>query len=150
MSIDASELKELIATLKDKDLIKRASENALYNATSSLTSYTKKNHKFKTRTAVLENSTTFKVNGLSSSIFIDLKRAPYGLFIYEGTKDHEVTPKNTKALSWASGGNRFFSKGHKVKGIKAEPYILNAYEKRKKQFYKQFQKDLTKDLQDAL
>lgn len=150
MPTKTDELRELIAKLKDGNLVKRVAENSLYNATASLTSYAKKNHKFKTRTAVLENATIFDVKGLTSTIFINEKRAPYGPFIYEGTRDHEIVPKDAQALSWVQGNARFFSKGHKVKGIKAEPYILNAYNKRKRQFIKQFRNDMTEELQDAL
>jgi len=42
---------------------------------------------------------------------------PLGVWFEHGTKDHFIKPTNKKALSWIEGGQRFFSKGHFVKGI---------------------------------
>lgn len=56
----------------------------------------------------------------------DLNRAPHALFILFGTKDHRVQPREKKALRWASGGKFFFSKGHMVKGIRADDYMETA------------------------
>jgi len=36
-----------------------------------------------------------------------------------GTKAHFIKPVRAKVLSWVQGGERFFSKGHMVSGIKA-------------------------------
>lgn len=41
----------------------------------------------------------------------------------------KVTPKSKKALSWVSGGTRFFSKGHFVTGADAK-YVLDVGLKR--------------------
>ena len=40
-----------------------------------------------------------------------------------GTRSHFIRPVKKKALSWSSGGKRFFSKGHMVKGIKATNFF---------------------------
>ena len=42
---------------------------------------------------------------------------PLGVWFEHGTKDHFIKPTNKKVLSWIEGGQRFFSKGHFVKGI---------------------------------
>lgn len=49
--------------------------------------------------------------------------AEYAAYIEFGTKDHSIFPKYKKALSWIQEGQRRFSKGHKVKGIKASPFV---------------------------
>ena len=57
----------------------------------------------------------------------DTNRAPHAKYILWGTPDHDIAPKNKKALRWVGpGGAYFFSKGHKVKGIKADQYLLRA------------------------
>jgi len=148
--IDTRELQELIENLTDKKMLERAVRNSLNNATEELKFYARANHKFENRTGVLSNSLEHRVNDNSSSIFINEDKAPHGKFIYKGTQDHFIFPKNSNALSFAIGGNRFFSKGHMVKGIKAEPFILNAYNKRKSIFRRQFASDLAEELQEAL
>lgn len=57
------------------------------------------------------------------------KPTNYALFVHFGTKDHQVSPKNKKALRWAGPNGFAFSKGHKVKGIKADPFMTNALAK---------------------
>ena len=50
----------------------------------------------------------------------------YATFVNSGTDDHDIAPKNKKALRWVGGnGRNFFSKGHRVKGIKASHFIEN-------------------------
>ena len=149
--IDTRELQELIDNLTDKKILERAVRNSLNNATEELKFYARANHKYKDGSpAILSNSLEHSVNGTSASIFINEDKAPHGKFIYKGTQDHFVSPKNSKALSFAVGGNRFFSKGHMVSGIKAEPFILNAYNKRKSIFKKQFQSELAEEIQGSL
>jgi len=51
-------------------------------------------------------------------------RVNYGVFVNYGTKDHFIKPNKKKALRWVGANGRFaFSKGHKVKGIKASNFI---------------------------
>jgi len=64
----------------------------------------------------------------------DEQRAPHAKFILFGTKDHKVSPKDKKALRWASGGMFFFSKGHVVKGILADNYLERAADDAIRQF----------------
>jgi len=47
---------------------------------------------------------------------------PYPLAIEKGTRDHWVAPVTYSALHWG-GTPGFFSKGHMVSGITADPYV---------------------------
>ncbi len=108
----------------------------------------------KSRTGTLARS--WKVTPRKSSLQISnrarsrtspggTKGKPYGAFIEFGTKAHRVEPRNAKALRWRTGGrgpisafgatkagskkNFAFSKGHRVRGIKARrivPKTINA------------------------
>ena len=42
---------------------------------------------------------------------------PLGVWFEKGTSDHFIKPTEKKALSWIENGQRFFSKGHFVRGI---------------------------------
>ena len=54
-------------------------------------------------------------------------RINYAMFLEHGTRDHDIAPKNKKALRWVGGnGKFFFSKGHRVSGIKATHFLENA------------------------
>ncbi len=67
---------------------------------------------------------------------------PLGVWFEHGTKDHFIKPTEKKALSWIEGGQRFFSKGHFVKGI-PERRIMERMEKQGlPQFAKMFKEKL--------
>jgi len=47
-----------------------------------------------------------------------------GFWLHHGTEDHEVKPQKAKALHWVNArGQDRFSKGHKVRGIKATNFF---------------------------
>ena len=48
---------------------------------------------------------------------------PYPLAIEEGTSSHWVAPVTFSALHWTKGGTDYFSKGHMVSGINADPFV---------------------------
>lgn len=48
---------------------------------------------------------------------------PYPLAIEKGSKQHWIAPVTFDYLHWTDGGNDFFSKGHMVSGIKADPFV---------------------------
>ena len=48
---------------------------------------------------------------------------PYPLAIEKGTQSHWVAPVTFSALHWVDGGTDYFSKGHMVSGIQADPYV---------------------------
>ena len=87
-------------------------------------------HRFTSRTATLERAVETKIvsdSPLVGSVYINEAMAPYGKYIHEGTKAHFIRPRTRKALRFVGAGGRFFfSKGHMVRGIKADPFLLNA------------------------
>ena len=48
---------------------------------------------------------------------------PYPLAIEQGTSSHWVAPITFSALHWSEGGQDYYSKGHTVGGIKADPFV---------------------------
>ena len=45
-------------------------------------------------------------------------QTPLATFFIKGTRDHWIFPVIAKALHWAIGDKNFFSKGHKVRGLR--------------------------------
>lgn len=72
------------------------------------------------------------------------KKINYGLFVHEGTRDHDIAPKNKKALRWNAPSGFAFSKGHSVKGIKADPFLENAAKETFRNLEKIFNSELKK------
>ena len=150
--IDTSELTELLNKFQDTKLLKRVTQNSLYNMIEKQQSYTAKNTHFKNSTGATLSAMDGKVNGLSGSIFVEESKIPYIVPLYDGWKRTEpIEPVNKKALSWASGGSRFFaSRITKPASYKGNPFILNAYNKNINKLLKMYQADMTEQLEDAL
>ena len=73
-------------------------------------------------------------------------RINYAKFVNGGTSDHDITPKNKKALRFVgAGGRNFFSKGHRVSGIKASHFIENTAKETFGRLDKLFKDALKKD-----
>ena len=67
----------------------------------------------------------------------------------QGTKAHMVKPKRAKALAWTSkAGSRLFSKGHRVRGVKAQHWTNKAkrkYQPRIKRLADELMEDVARD-----
>ena len=95
-------------------------------------------HRFVSRTGALVKSVKSEVDfndtdGIAGRVFLDESVAPYGKFVHDGTgicAGHQawvVTPKNKKALRWASGGKWVFAKYAKhLLGSKPDQFIYEA------------------------
>lgn len=70
-----------------------------------------------------------KVSNSLYEVFLGGKEKDKDVSVYQhrGTKAHFIRPKKKKALSWVANpgihGKRFFSKGHRVSGIKASNFF---------------------------
>lgn len=60
------------------------------------------------------------------AIFSDLSIAPHALFVHFGTKPHEITPKDKKALRWAANGAFHFAKKVMHPGYKGDAFLYKA------------------------
>lgn len=63
---------------------------------------------------------------ISRAVGHDPQRAPHALFVNLGTRPHLITPKNKKALRWASGGKFFFAQRVNHPGYIGDPYVYRA------------------------
>jgi hypothetical protein len=53
----------------------------------------------------------------------DAKKAWFRHFLIGGTRSHEVKPKRASVMAFDAGGSRAFSRGHNVRGLRANPVI---------------------------
>lgn len=150
IDIDTSELERLSNRLEDTQSITKGIENALFNASSVVSNHAKKDHLFKTRTGLLENSIFTEVTGLVSEIFVSTDKVKYAEYIYFGTglfgpKKKKIVPKTADVLAFKVGGAQFFAKS--VDGIVAEPFIDDAYNDNEQEFLKVFGEEIAEELE---
>lgn len=152
--INITDLLNFVKRIKNRKLIAEASNIALYNATEFIKSESIKpsNTRWKKRTGVLGQSVSSRVNRLTSEIFIDLGKAPYGEYVYNGwERTAPILPRNKKALSFVVGGSRIFAGAvNSSAKWKADPFILNTFNKRRERFISIFQNNLSKELDGVL
>jgi hypothetical protein len=53
----------------------------------------------------------------------DAKKAWFRHFLIGGTRSHSVAPKKASVMAFDAGGARAFSRGHSVRGLRANPVI---------------------------
>ncbi len=102
------------------------------DAVGWLTDYSRYKHPtFKNRSNRLAKSLKHTARGTSATITSDVV---YSEYLYYGTRDHFIKPVKAKALSWVQNGQRRFSQGHTVSGIKKSHWIETNYDKKHKTF----------------
>ena len=113
---------------------------------TNLLAYSKIHHDWNKQTGKTSASMRKKINrnGREGRIY---SHSDVAKFLYYGTTKHWVEPTRKKALSWVElGGERRFSKGHFVSGIKPEPWIEDNFEMKEKRFLAMVEKSLTDGL----
>ena len=60
--------------------------------------------------------------------------APYAIYVHQGTKPHEIRPKDKTALSWVVGNKRIFAKFVKHPGYRGDGYMFAALSDALRQF----------------
>lgn len=74
----------------------------------------------------LLRSFTVRKSFLQREIYPDLKKAPYALYVHEGTKAHRIVPRSKKALYWTGAAHPVKSVNHPgTKANKFMPRILD-------------------------
>lgn len=98
------------------------------------------------------NSIKAEIDSGELWVWVDFKGEngePLDWFFEEGTKDHEIKPRNKKALH---GGSKwpYFSKGHKVSGIKARHVFRDGLKKGYPEFKKLLAEETEKYLEETM
>lgn len=113
------------------------------------------NHNFTSRSGKVEREIKTKVysNGRSNSFYGEVGTDyDIGIFQHEGTGIYGpsntpiwVEPREKRALRWSIGGDNFaFSKGHIIWGIKPDPFIYNAADKKEPVIQSRFEAVISK------
>lgn len=86
-------------------------------------------HRFTSRTGQLERAIDVRMIGdKTAEVYIDNNAAPYGPFVHEGTRAHEIFPKGKQVLRWVpNDGNGFvFAKRVFHRGTKPDQFLYEA------------------------
>lgn len=100
-------------------------------------------HRFTSRTGQLERAIDVRmISDKTAEVYIDNNVAPYGPFVHEGTRAHEIFPKGKQVLRWVPvGGNGFaFAKRVFHRGTKPDPFLYEALDNSREAVHEIFSK----------
>lgn len=112
--------------------VKREVKLAVKEASEAVAERARENHSYRTRTGLLEREgvdTRYEDEGYRGIIFLNTD-VPYALAVHEGSKPHEILPRNKQALRWATpdGTAFWFAKRVHHPGFKGDPFLYKAFD----------------------
>ena len=138
--------------------VRRQLRLALNIALRGVQDRARREHKFRSRSGNLERSIRTKIDSdwpPVGRIYLDpagtmtKNGQAYGTYQHEGTQDHFVRPRDRLALRWVSGGGFAFSRGHRVSGIAADPFVDRAGDKEKPNINAVFDRHVAAAIREA-
>lgn len=112
--------------MSTKEIFQRMYRLAIEDSISDVMEYAGDHHRFTSRTGNLEQAVQSELKGLRGIVYLDEKKAPYGLAIHNGARARVIKPKYRKALRWADGGKFIFAKRVNWPGIRPDPFLYQA------------------------
>lgn len=156
VDIDSSELISIAHKLKDKPLFQKAMEPVFFGAISEYRSLAFSDAPNDTGQLSKSIATYFYgENRLNAEVGILDRSCPYAKFVYFGIKDspNPIRPKNTNPKTGKvfrslffepkGGGGYIFRGSAKHKGQKANPFLLNTWNRNYPDFVKLLNEGLT-------
>lgn len=140
IKVEIKKLEELKrAYAKAPDVVKTQLLLALRVSLRNIKRRAEDEHRFKSATGAIEKSikaevmTTWPLKGrvvLDPSPTMTEGGGSYAYYVHEGTRKHDIFPKNKKCLRWPTANGMDFIFARKVKhpGTKPDPFITNAGE----------------------
>ena len=85
-------------------------------------------HRFRSKTGQLEKAVVYEVDAGKAEgvISLDENTAYYAPFVHQGTRPHEIRPRNKLALRWPEGDHFVFAKRVHHPGTGKDPFLYEA------------------------
>lgn len=117
-----------------REVFERRLRQAVKASARTVQEEAQEQHRFTTKTGQLERAIdTTMIDNTTAMVFVDESVAPYGPFVHQGTKPHEIRPKRKKSLRWVPGGGNSFVFARKVNhpGTRQDPFLYDALERKR-------------------
>ncbi len=111
----------------------------------------KMDHRYQQRNGRLKDAvqTAIGGSGMEARVYLDGNIAPYGVFIHEGIRAHDIFPKRRKALRWVDGNKFLFAKRVRFPGWDPDPFIYDALEANRETIVRIFDRYTQRALQEV-
>lgn len=126
---------------------KKMVRQQLKMAARDVREYASSHHNYVTRTGAMERQgIATDVEDTRATISLS-ESVPYGVYLHEGTKAHDIVPRNKMVLRWATGQGFVFSARARHPGIKADPFLYNAIDAMAPKIISRFEQKLSEILE---
>ena len=111
----------------------------------------KMEHRYQQRNGRLKDAvqTAISESGMEARVYLDAGIAPYGVFIHEGIRPHDIFPKRRKALRWVDGNKFLFARRVHFPGWAPDPFIYDALEANRETIVRIFDRYTERALQEV-
>ena len=103
-------------------------------------------HKFTSRTGMLERSVSLDLEENRAVIFLDRSVAPYANWVHAGTRPHVISASRKKVLRWTNGSSFAFAKRVHHPGTKPDEFLYRAAENSREQINAIFNRNIDRAL----
>lgn len=133
------------------DIFRRNLRLAVTASAIEVATTAKMDHRYQQRNGRLKDAvqTTIGGSGMEARVYLDGNIAPYGVFIHEGIRAHDIFPKRRKALRWVDGNKFLFAKRVRFPGWDPDPFIYDAFEKNQDTIRRIFDRYTVRALQEV-
>lgn len=105
---------------------REAIRRSLMEAATLVQERARREHRFRTRTGMLERSIAVKLEPTNARVFLDRNVARYSGWVHEGTAPHMIFPNKRKALRWVGPNGFVFAKKVRHPGTKPDQFLYKA------------------------
>lgn len=128
------------------DKVKTAMQIAAAMSLRDIQRTAQHNHRFISRTGNLERSVATEVynDTISGRVYLDDTKVAYGPFVHTGTRAHDITPQNKRALRWPISGGFAFAMHVHHPGTKPDEFLYSALRSNEPQIRKRYYEAMAK------
>lgn len=107
---------------KTREMVRQVVKTTARNIKARASQY----HAYTSRSGMMERQGVQYVSQDNIATIYLSDRVPYGKYLHEGTKAHQIVPRKRTVLRWVSRGEMAFAKRVRVSGIKPDPFLYRA------------------------
>ena len=146
LQIDAGKLVEAFERAPDK--VRNMIRLQLKLSVRDVKEYASEHHRYTSRSGALEREGIVTMVKDNKGIIALSPRVPYAVFVHEGTKAHDIEPRNKSVLRWADGAGFNFAKRVKHQGTRPDQFLYQAADASESRIQSRFQSALEKIIEE--
>lgn len=146
LQIDTGKLVEAFERAPDK--VRNMIRLQLKLAVRDIKEHASEHHRYTSCSGALERDGIVTMVKDNKGILTLNPRIPYAVFVHQGTKAHDITPRHKSVLRWADGAGFNFAKRVKHPGTRPDQFLYQAADEMESKIQSRFQSALEKIIEE--